>query len=181
MSRKLIFKISALAFIFLYILVLLDGAVSFISRSFPWVMAERISWVGALAGLTILTFEINFNFFWVALIIGLVEDLFYSGIVGFYAISYVFAAIFLRWLVNHLPNNFIYIISSFFLSMTLFCTIYYLLNSYLRLTDVMLLQYISLYLPVTLFTNLIYFVILYLPMIKIVEYYQKKLELKNER
>ena len=174
LKRKFYLKITIFAFVFLYALVLIDGAVSFISRSVPFIMANRVSWLGALGGLTILVFEIKFNFFWIAIVIGIIADLFYSGIVGFYAVSFALAIIFLKWLVDNLPHNFFYILLSYFLTVTLFSTIYYLLNSYLGLTKVMLLQYISIYLPITLFTNLIYFVILYLPTIKIVEYYKKR-------
>lgn len=181
MDRKLTFKVGIISFIFLYVLVLLDGSVSFLSHSLRLIPANQISWFGALAGLTVLTFELNFNFTWVALMLGITADIFYSGIVGFYAVSYVLAAIFLKWLFMNLPNNFLYVISSYFLSLTMVSSVYYLLNSYLGLTDVSLLQYISDYLPVTLFTNLIYFVILYLPVIKTIEYFKKKLELKNER
>ncbi|BDR56206.1 hypothetical protein [Xylocopilactobacillus apis] len=181
MDRKLSFKIGLFAFIVLYILILIDGSISFISHSIPFIFSSRISWMGGLIGLTVLTFEIDFNFVWVALVVGIIEDIFYSGVIGFYAVSFVISALFLRWLENHLPNNFIYILSSFFLTITLFSSIYYLLNSYLNLTDIRLFQYISVYLPTTLFTNLIYFVILYLPTEKIVEYFRKKLELKHEK
>lgn len=174
------FKLYFFSAILLYVLILLDGSVSFNAHFFSAVVAGRIFWLGGLAGLTVLTYEINASFLGVAVVVGVIADLFYSGVIGFYAVAFAVTALFLRWMVHYLPHNFIYIISSYFLSVTIFSTIYYVMNSYLGLTQIGMFQYLAIYLPATLLFNLIYFVILYIPILKVVDYLKRKLELKDE-
>ena len=42
-------------------------------------------------------------------------------------------------------------------------------------------QYLATYLPATLLFNLFYFIILYVPMLKIIENFKRKMALKDEK
>lgn len=181
MKKRNNFKIYFFALFLIYILILVDGSISFIAHFFSAVVAGKIFWLGSLCVLTVLSFEINVNFLGIAVVSGIIADIFYSGIIGIYTVSFAITAIFLKWIVQYLPHNFIYIISSYFLSVTIFSTIYYGINNYLGLTRIAPFQYLATYLPATLLFNLIYFIILYVPMLKIIENFKRKLALKDEK
>lgn len=89
------------------VLFLLDGIVSVTFQewlfNYPWSVSIQIFLVGIV--MTTYQFPDQRWLLWTAMIIGLFYDSFYSGIIGYYMFLMPACVLFVRWVVNYLPNS----------------------------------------------------------------------------
>ncbi|MCH4171005.1 MAG: rod shape-determining protein MreD [Lactobacillus sp.] len=86
---------------------LLDGIISYTFQGFLFQYPVMISTQLFLMAIvrTVYRFPAARWLLWVALIIGLFYDSFYSGIIGYYTFLMPAVVIFVRWITNYLPDS----------------------------------------------------------------------------
>lgn len=112
---------------------------------------------------------------WYAIGIGLIYDLYYTGMLGMYTFAVPLIMYVVRYLKQYLPDSPFFIALVYLISLTLLETVIYLFNRMAGIVTTIPVDFISNVLAPTIALNLVFFIFLYLPIKYLL------LKLKSER
>lgn len=150
------------------VMFLLDGIISATFQNwlfnYPWNISLQIFLLGVV--MTTYRFSEQKWLLWLALIIGLFYDSFYSGIIGYYTFLVPACVLFVRWIVDFLPDSALFQGAVYVLALIGLEFSLYVLNGFFGNTMDFSL-FITYDLGPTLAANIILFAVLYYPYSKI--------------
>ncbi|MFD1319460.1 rod shape-determining protein MreD [Loigolactobacillus zhaoyuanensis] len=152
--------------VLLVVLMLLDGSFSYLFgstlHSFPDTMIIRLVVLGLVL---VYFFAPNFpNLMIVALILGLVYDSFYTGILGVYMFLFPLIIFLTRWIAQFFAPAPLVVGAIYLIDLTVLESLVYGMNIFMGLTTMALGDFIPNILGPTLALNLVLFIFLYFPL-----------------
>lgn len=150
----------------LSLLMLLDGSISYLFagtlHQFPNTMITRLTVLGLLL---MVFFAPDFNHLVItALVLGLLYDSFYTGVLGVYMFLFPLVVYFIRWMAKFFAPTPLIIGAIYLIDLTVLESAVYAMNTFMGQTTLSLNDFIPNVLGPTLALNLVLFIILYLPL-----------------
>lgn len=163
------YRLSRLRFLFpigLFIAFFLDGSLSKVFArqlfSYPYSMVSLL----ALLWLVLAFFfedNVKIPLYGFAIVVGMLTDLFYSGILGLFIVTYPLTVWLTKILAKYFTENFFNTMVIFFIDVIVFEFLNYWAFLLIGVIHVNTIQFVLYTLAPTLVLNLVYFVILYWP------------------
>ncbi|MFC6171776.1 rod shape-determining protein MreD [Loigolactobacillus jiayinensis] len=152
--------------VLLVFLMLLDGSLSYIFggtlHRYPDTMIIRLLVLGLVL---VYFFAPDFpHLLWIALILGLFYDSFYTGILGVYTFLFPLILLLTRWIAQFFTPAPLVIGAIYLIDLTALESCVYGMNTFMGLTTMSLSDFIPDILGPTLALNLVLFIFLYLPL-----------------
>jgi len=152
--------------VFLTCLLLLDGSFSYIFGStlhqFPDTMIIRLVVLGLIL---VYFFAPDFpHLIWVALVLGLFYDSFYTGVLGVYMFLFPMVIFLTRWIAQFFTPAPLVIGAIYLIDLTVLESFVYGMNTFMGQTTMSLNDFIPNILGPTLALNLVLFIFLYFPL-----------------
>ena len=163
--------------IYLLVAFYLDGAISSLGEQWLYTpdhtLISRLPMLMFIMVAFVLPEETNLS--WYAVGIGLLYDLYYTGMIGMYLFVLPLIIYIVRYLKQYIPDSPFFIGLVDVICLTLLEASIYIMNRLVNLTSMTPVDFISNVLAPTIALNLVFFIFLYLPLKKLL------LKLKSER
>ncbi|UQS83824.1 rod shape-determining protein MreD [Bombilactobacillus thymidiniphilus] len=108
--------------------------------------------------------------FWESLILGVLYDSYYSHVFGLYTIIFPLTLLIIQRIRFYVPETFIFEWSTYFIVLTLAIVYLYLIGIFLSLASTDVAVFVVNWLAPTLLVNSLFFVILYFPLAKLLNW-----------
>ena len=152
----------------MFLFLLLDGSFSYNFTS--WMFTPKTSMESRLLLLWLILAVCYLKYdkiIWWAFLVGMLYDLYYSGILGIFTFLFPLMIYLNREVFEFLETSPILVFSIYLIDVTLLTTLSYAISSLLGLTSVLGTDFIAKVLGPTLIYNMFFFVVLYVPFKKI--------------